>query len=118
MSFVSTSQAMWAKMESVCWRFQNESVVCLSKFRENDSNLTVPFQGFGLRPNSSPGFEFQIIHGVPKNVHAKLGIVITQVSPDSERASSHRENKPHLIEIGPASQKLCLFQCSKVSNQL
>ena len=32
--------------------------------------------------------------GVPKNVHAKLGIVIRQVSADSERTASHMKNKP------------------------
>ena len=51
--------------------------------------------------------------GCRKNVQAKLGIVIRQVSADSERASSHRENKPYFIKISQASQNYSTFSAAR-----
>ena len=54
----------------------------------------------------------------PKNVHTKLDIIVLQVSPDSERAFSHRRNKPDFIKISLASQRLGHFKCSEVNTQV
>ena len=46
----------------------------------------------------------------PPCLHTKLGIVIMQVSPDSERASSQRENKSYFNQSSQAKVMPLLVQ--------